>query len=158
MKKSNKKKNKKNQEDTKKILMVILLLLILLIAGTYAMFTQTLKGKKINILRASTLSLIMNEETTDGILLEKAIPISDRKGFNQIPYTFSLQNNEELRSATQCPWCSGRRFPRYHHFRKQPQCTLCRQDCPCQRHEGHRPHRQNGRCTGAARGHLHPRP
>mgnify|MGYP000181282413 CR=1 FL=1 len=44
------------------------------------------------MLRAGTLSLVLDDTTSGGIKLEKAVPISDEKGKTGTEYTFTLQN------------------------------------------------------------------
>ena len=79
-------------KNSKKQLIAIALALVLLLGGTYAWFTLTLKGNNTNVLRAGTLSLVLDDTTSGGIKLEKAVPISDTKGKTGTEYTFTLQN------------------------------------------------------------------
>ena len=79
-------------KNSKKQLIAIALALVLLLGGTYAWFTLTLKGNNTNVLRAGTLSLVLDDTTGGGIKLEKAVPISDTKGKTGTEYTFTLQN------------------------------------------------------------------
>ena len=83
-------KEKKN--NTSKQLFALALVLIVLVAGSYAWLTLQVKGEKTNILRAGTLSLVLDDTTSEGIKLEKAVPISDEKGKAGTEYTFTLQN------------------------------------------------------------------
>lgn len=87
-----KKKKESFIEKNKKQILVIALALVLLIAGSYAWLTLTKTGEKTNILRAGKLSLILDDTTSNGILLEKAVPMSETKGKTTQEYTFTLQN------------------------------------------------------------------
>ena len=81
-------KNKK----IKKQLFALALVLLVLLGGTYAWLTLQVTGEKTNVLRAGTLSLVLDDTTSEGIKLEKAVPISDEKGKTGTEYTFTLQN------------------------------------------------------------------
>ena len=75
-----------------KKLLVLTLILVLLIVGSYAWLTLTIDKTNTNVLRAGTLSLVLDDTTSEGIKLEKAVPISDEKGKTGTEYTFTLQN------------------------------------------------------------------
>ena len=81
----------KNKKMTKQLFALALVLLVLL-GGTYAWLTLQVTGEKTNVLRAGTLSLVLDDTTSNGIKLEKAVPISDEKGKTGTEYTFTLQN------------------------------------------------------------------
>ena len=81
-------KNKK----IKKQLFALALVLLVLLGGTYAWLTLQVNGEKTNVLKAGTLSLVLDDTTSEGIKLEKAVPISDEKGKTGTEYTFTLQN------------------------------------------------------------------
>ena len=68
------------------------LVLVVLLGGTYAWLTLQVNGEKTNVLRAGTLSLVLDDTTSGGIKLEKAVPMSDEKGKAGTEYTFTLQN------------------------------------------------------------------
>ena len=84
-------KDKKLNKTTKQ-LFALAFTLILLIGGSYAWLTLQVNGEKTNVLRAGTLSLVLDDTTSEGIKLEKAVPISDEKGKTGTEYTFTLQN------------------------------------------------------------------
>ena len=87
--------NKKS--NSKKITRQVLALaftLVLLTTGSYAWLTLQVTGNKTNILRAGTLKLTLDDTTSNGILLEKAVPMSDTKGKTTTEYTFTLQNSD----------------------------------------------------------------
>ena len=81
----------KNKKITKQ-LFVLAFVLIVLVAGSYAWLTLTIDKTNTNVLRAGTLSLVLDDTTSEGIKLEKAVPISDEKGKTGTEYTFTLQN------------------------------------------------------------------
>ncbi len=84
-------KDKKLNKTTKQ-LFALALVLVVLLGGTYAWLTLQVNGEKTNVLRAGTLSLVLDDTTSGGIKLEKAVPISDEKGKTGTEYTFTLQN------------------------------------------------------------------
>ena len=84
-------KNGNSKRTTKQVL-ALAFTLVLLIAGSYAWLTLQVTGNKTNILRAGTLKLTLDDTTSNGILLEKAVPMSDEKGKTTTEYTFTLQN------------------------------------------------------------------
>ena len=84
--------DKKKTNKLTKQLFALALVLVLLIAGSYAWLTLQVTGNKTNILRAGTLKLTLDDTTSNGILLEKAVPMSDTKGKTTTEYTFTLQN------------------------------------------------------------------
>ena len=71
---------KSNSKRTIKQVLALAFTLVLLIAGSYAWLTLQVTGNKTNILRAGTLKLTLDDTTSNGILLEKAVPMSDEKG------------------------------------------------------------------------------
>ena len=85
---------KKKMSKATKQLFILAFTLILLIAGSYAWLTLQVTGNKTNILRAGTLKLTLDDTTSNGILLEKAVPMSDEKGKATTEYTFTLQNSD----------------------------------------------------------------
>ena len=84
-------KEKKTQSIPKQ-LFALAFVLIVLVAGSYAWLTLTIDKTNTNVLRAGTLSLVLDDTTSGGIKLEKAVPISDEKGKTGTEYTFTLQN------------------------------------------------------------------
>jgi len=78
--------------------MSMLLILVLVIGGTYAWFTLQLNGTKVNVLKAGTLSLILNDENSVGINSEKAVPMLDEVGETLVPYHFTLENHSDMPS------------------------------------------------------------
>ena len=89
------------EEKKKKVFMIgmsVLLILVLVIGGTYAWFTLQLNGTKVNVLKAGTLSLILNDENSVGINSEKAVPMLDEVGETLDPYHFTLENHGDMPS------------------------------------------------------------
>ncbi len=89
------------ERNKKKLFMIgmsILLVLVLVIGGTYAWFTLQLNGTKVNVLKAGTLSLILNDENSVGINSEKAVPMLDEVGETLDPYHFTLENHGDMPS------------------------------------------------------------
>ena len=84
-------KDKKSNKTTKQ-LFALALVLVVLLGGTYAWLTLQVTGEKTNVLKAGSLSLVLDDTTSEGIKLEKAVPISDEKGKTGTEYTFTLQN------------------------------------------------------------------
>ena len=84
-------KEKKTQSIPNQ-LFALAFVLIVLVAGSYAWLTLTIDKTNTNVLRAGTLSLVLDDTTSGGIKLEKAVPMSDEKGKTGTEYTFTLQN------------------------------------------------------------------
>ncbi len=76
----------------------ILFIFVFVLGGTYAWFTLQLKGTKVNVLKAGTLSIILNDENSMGISQEKAVPTLDEVGETLDPYHFTLENHGEMAS------------------------------------------------------------
>ena len=78
--------------SNKELIVAIAVVLVFLATCSYAWLTFKKISDKTNILRAGTLSLVLDDTTSEGIKLEKAVPISDEKGKTGTEYTFTLQN------------------------------------------------------------------
>ena len=82
-------------KDNKKLKIYIsLFVVVLIIIGvSYAYFMLRKEQTNDNVIGTRTcLDTTLNEQTSR-ILLEDAIPISDKDGLNQTPFTFSVTNN-----------------------------------------------------------------
>ena len=82
-------------KDNKKLKIYIsIFITIIIIAGvSYAYFFLRKEQTNDNVIGTRTcLDTTLNEQTSR-ILLEDAIPISDKDGLNQTPFTFSVTNN-----------------------------------------------------------------
>ena len=78
--------------SNKELIVAIAVVLVFLATCSYAWLTIRKISDKTNVLRAGTLSLVLDDTTSEGIKLEKAVPISDEKGKTGTEYTFTLQN------------------------------------------------------------------
>ena len=69
-----------------------IVLIVVCIGITYAWLTTTLDGEKEYVLKAGTLNLIL-DETSNGINISEAYPMSDEEGLAQTnKYTFQVEN------------------------------------------------------------------
>ena len=86
------------KDNKKKLLIVggISLALIAVIGITYAWLTQVLNGTKVNKITAGTLDLILDDEASNGIDLQFAVPQSDAQGLNNSAYTFEVKNRGSI--------------------------------------------------------------
>jgi surface protein len=82
----------------KKELLGIVVVLILLLGLSFAWLTLTLNGTKNVVVKAGTLSVVLDDSASTGISLENAQPISDEDGLNTTAYTFTITNNGTLNS------------------------------------------------------------
>ena len=74
-------------------IVVLALLIVLVIGATFAWFTLTKTSEKVNTIKAGSLSMELDDKASDGILLQKAIPMSYQQGMNTTNYEFTLTNN-----------------------------------------------------------------
>ena len=74
-------------------IIVLALLIVLVIGSTFAWFTLTKTSEKVNTIKAGSLSMELDDKASDGILLQKAIPMSYQQGVATTEYTFTLKNN-----------------------------------------------------------------
>ena len=90
------------KKEKKKVLyrfgLPIILGTILLLGVSYAWLSLTLTGTKTNVLKAGTLSLVLDDTTGEGINITGAVPMLDEVGESQSPYTFTLTNNGTVES------------------------------------------------------------
>ena len=83
-----------NKKEIKKWPIVVLVLfLILLVGSTFAWLAISLNSEKVNIIKAGTLTMTLDDEASEGILLEKAVPMSYRQGMETTEYEFTLKND-----------------------------------------------------------------
>ena len=77
-----------------KLLIVAFVLTVAIIFGsTYAWIRLTKTSEKVNTIKAGSLSMELDDKASDGILLQKAIPMSYQQGVATTEYTFTLKNN-----------------------------------------------------------------
>ena len=82
-----------NKKFQKWPIVVLALLIVLVIGATFAWFTLTKTSEKVNTIKAGSLSMELDDKASDGILLQKAIPMSYQQGMNTTNYEFTLTNN-----------------------------------------------------------------
>lgn len=90
-----------NKEQKKKLYQLglpIILGTILLLGVSYAWLSLTLTGTKTNVLKAGTLSLILDDELGSIIDLKNAVPILTEEGQMQEGYQFAIENNGDIPS------------------------------------------------------------
>ncbi len=59
---------------------------------TYAIFRTTVRGEKTNIISTGNFGLVIQNESTSGISLTNALPMSEEEGKKTSAYTFELKN------------------------------------------------------------------
>lgn len=77
-------------------ILILLVILVVIIGGSYAWLVIELSGEQSNILRAGTLSLILDDKATEGISIDDAVPMTEQTGKKQGEYTFQLKNNGNI--------------------------------------------------------------
>lgn len=90
--------NKKQVKGKTALLIILILLLLVVIGGTYAFYTQTLRGTEENVIRSANLVLKLDETASSGINLKGALPVDDETGEAYTPYKFSLVNEGSIDS------------------------------------------------------------
>lgn len=83
--------NKDKSYQITKQALILVVVIILLIVGSYSWLTFSKTSDKVNIIKSGDLSLELQEDTE--ILLQKAVPMSDKKGIETQKYIFRLKNN-----------------------------------------------------------------
>ena len=76
--------------------LTILIILILITGITFAWLTLVLNGTKVNRIKAGTLELTLDDNASNGIDLEYAIPQSNEQGLNNDAYTFTVRNTGNM--------------------------------------------------------------
>ena len=72
---------------------IVIILIIVAVGITYAWLTTTLAGEKEYVLKAGTLNLILDENSSEVINIAEAYPMSDEEGKAQeIVYRFTVEN------------------------------------------------------------------
>ena len=71
---------KKKIGNGKLLVIAIVLILVVIIGTTYAWLNITKKSGIVNKITAGNLELTLDDTTSNGILVEKAVPMSDEKG------------------------------------------------------------------------------
>ena len=72
---------------------IVIILLVVTVGITYAWLTTTLAGEKEYVLKAGTLNLILDENSSEVINIAEAYPMSDEEGKAQeVVYRFTVEN------------------------------------------------------------------
>ena len=84
---------KKKLIKQSKIMIAMALVIVFVLAGTYAWMMLSKTSTVVNKITAGTLDLVLDDSISDGIHLEKQVPMSFQQGLTTTPYTFKLINN-----------------------------------------------------------------
>ena len=88
---------KKYFNENKKVLIPLIAVITILVVGvTYAWLTQVLNGTQVNRIKAGVLELTLDDNASNGIDLEYAVPQSDEQGLNNTAYTFTVRNTGSI--------------------------------------------------------------
>lgn len=79
--------------------LVVVSAIVMLIGLSYAWLQLTLRGEKDLIIRAGSLSLVLDDSMSSGVTIASAVPVTDDEGKNQEGYTFTLENNGSIASG-----------------------------------------------------------
>ena len=83
---------KKKIGNGKLLVIAIVLILVVIIGTTYAWLRLTKNSEIVNKITAGNLELTLDDTTSEGIKLLKAIPMSYQQGIKTEEYTFTLTN------------------------------------------------------------------
>ncbi len=87
--------NKKNYNKNHKFFLNVFAIVMgigVIFGVTYAIFRTTVRGEKTNIISTGNFGLIIQNESTSGISLTNALPMSEEEGKKTSAYTFELKN------------------------------------------------------------------
>ena len=87
------------KQNKKALVVAIALVLLLLVTGTYAWMMLTKNSSVVNKITAGNLELRLDESSSDGIHLEKQVPMSLNQGLTTTPYTFKIVNNGDTAAS-----------------------------------------------------------
>ena len=90
----------KNKSNAKLLVIAIVLILVVIIGTTYAWLRLTKNSDIVNKITAGNLELTLDDTTSNGIKLLKAIPMSYQQGMTTKEYTFTLTNKSSTSSYT----------------------------------------------------------
>ncbi len=81
--------------DNKASIIIPLLLIatIFIIGASYAWLSYTISSNKNIRIKGTMLDLVLDDKTSEGISINKMIPMTDLDGLEQKAYTFKVQNN-----------------------------------------------------------------
>ena len=91
---------KKKIGNGKLLVIALVLTLVVIIGTTYAWLSITKNSEIINKITAGNLELTLDDTTSEGIKLLKAIPMSYQQGIKTEEYTFTLTNKSSTSSYT----------------------------------------------------------
>ena len=91
---------KKKIGNGKLLVIAIVLILVVIIGTTYAWLRLTKNSDIVNKITAGNLELTLDDTTSKGVKLIKAIPISYQQGMTTKEYTFTLTNKSSTSSYT----------------------------------------------------------
>lgn len=77
-----------------RLLGLLVVLLVLIMGTSFAYFRLSQSGKNTSIIKAGGLKLILDESTTEGISISKAVPVTDATGLKEEGYNFKLINQD----------------------------------------------------------------
>ena len=83
---------KKKLGNTKLLIIAVVMTFVVMFGTTYAWLRLTKTSTIENKITAGNLELVLDDTTSEGIKLEKAVPISDVEGEKGTEYTFTLEN------------------------------------------------------------------
>ena len=87
------------KKSYKRIVIGLVGIIAIVLGASYAWLQVVVYGDKgVSIIAAGSLSLELDESMTEGIKIEKAIPITDEEGKEQVGYTFTLENQGDIDS------------------------------------------------------------
>lgn len=92
----NKKKLDKSELINKYIVLglILIVLIVLLLGGTYSWLYITKTDETENIIKAGKISMVLDENLSDGINIKSAYPMTDNEGKNQSTlYKFKIHND-----------------------------------------------------------------
>ena len=91
---------KKRVGNSKLLITALVLTLVVILGTTYAWFRITKNSDTINKIKAGNLELTLDDSTSNGIKLVKALPMSYQQGIKTEEYTFTLTNKSSTSSYT----------------------------------------------------------
>ena len=86
--------------NAKLLVIAVVLTLVVVLGTTYAWLSISQESKIINKITAGNLELTLDDTTSEGIKLLKAIPMSYQQGIKTEEYTFTLTNKSSTSSYT----------------------------------------------------------
>lgn len=89
---------KETIKKNKELIVAVFVVLLLIITGSYAWLTLTKTSDKVNVIKAGSLSMELDDTATEGIELINTIPMSYQQGMETEEYTFILKNNSSVAS------------------------------------------------------------